>query len=588
MLSGGSDHVFGIDVWDYDSHFLLDGCLHGYKLVDPGSCVGAYESRNYSSATVDARKEIEDILRDELSAGKLSVSERKPTCIHALGAVPKSSGGYRPITDASRPDGFSINSFMDKTFQSFQFKSLDSVAEHLTESCYIGVTDIASAYRSVLIRPQDRDLQGLHWNLDGEEIYIRDNFLSFGTRMAPFTFNRITDAVARFVKASGFYCTNYLDDFLVLGDTFEECQQAQLLLHRTLRSLGFYIAYKKVKSPARVQTYLGVEIDTNSMELRLPQDKMDKLGVELEFFKNKTKASKKQLQRLCGVLSHCATLVKGGRTFSHRVICMLKRFTGVKRFISLSKGFHADLAWWGKFAGWFNGSAKIIKKNQKVSLVYSDASGSGFGAFCGADWLCGAWGEDIELPGDMHEHCRPKPVVTIPDNINVRELYPLWESALRWGKGWRDCKVNCFTDNTQVVAAINKGRSINDSSMEILRLIFWESVVHNFHLVAHHVAGDDNVLADALSRLTDGSVIPYSVCCSRRKGDAGARFEGGGVARERLGTKHVEDKGQPMEEIPRVLHTYSVRPYTLHTKTDVPLCSLSVGYAEISNDPELC
>ena len=70
MLSGGIDHVFGEGNWDSDSHFLLDGCLHGFKLVDPGSCVGAYDSRNYSSATIDARKEIEDILRDELSSGK--------------------------------------------------------------------------------------------------------------------------------------------------------------------------------------------------------------------------------------------------------------------------------------------------------------------------------------------------------------------------------------------------------------------------------------------------------------------------------------------------------------------------------------
>ena len=541
MLSGGINKVFGVDTWDYDSHFLLDGCLHGFKLVDPGADIGPYESRNYSSATVDARKEIEEILRDELSSGKLSIVEAKPTCIHALGAVPKGTGGFRPITDASRPEGFSINAYMKVTFQTFQFKSLDYVASSVTEGCWIGITDIANAYRSVLIRPQDRELQGLQWKLDGEDVYIEDNYLSFGSRMAPFTFNRITDAVSRFMIASGFYCTNYLDDFLVLGDTFEMCQQAQLLLHKTLRSIGFYISYKKVKSPSRIQTYLGVEIDTVKMELRLPQEKLEKLYVELDFFKDKPRASKKQIQRLCGVLSHCATLVKGGRTFSHRVIGLLKRFSGKRRFVTLSRSFHKDLEWWRKFAKWFNGSARIIKKDQQVSVVYSDASGTGFGAFCGSDWVCGNWKKDIVLPGDKHGHCRPKPTITVPENINVRELYPLLESSRRWGKQWSNCRIKCVTDNTQVVAAINKGRSINDSSMEILRLIFWESVVNNFHLVAQHLAGNENVLADALSRLEDGATIPYSVCCSRRVGDPGARFAGGGVEGERLGPKYVEN-----------------------------------------------
>ena len=150
------------------------------------------------------------------------------------------------------------------------------------------------------------------------------------------------------------------------------------------------------------------------------------------------------------------------------------------------------------------------------------------------------------MTGNRHGHGRPKPVVEVPDNINVRELYPILESARRWGGQWRDCKVKCITDNTQVVAAINKGRSVNEASMDILRLIFWESVVNNFHLVAQHVAGVDNVLADALSRLSDGSCVPYSICCRRRQGDTGAGFKGGGAASRCVRSKYLEDQGEPV------------------------------------------
>ena len=54
-----------------------------------------------------------------------------------------------------------------------------------------------------------------------------------------------------------------------------------------LRSLGFHIAYKKVVSQNTAVTYLGVEIDSLKMELRLPQSKLDKLQSELEFFRDR-------------------------------------------------------------------------------------------------------------------------------------------------------------------------------------------------------------------------------------------------------------------------------------------------------------
>ena len=85
----------------------------------------------------------------------------------------------------------------------------------------MAVTDLASAYRSAMIRPCDRKYQGLQWQVGGKEVFIQDNFLSFGTRVAPFLFTRLTDAVARYVNACGYFCINYLDDFLVKGGTFE-------------------------------------------------------------------------------------------------------------------------------------------------------------------------------------------------------------------------------------------------------------------------------------------------------------------------------------------------------------------------------
>ena len=66
------------------------------------------------------------------------------------------------------------------------------------------------------------------------------------------------------------------------------------------------------------------------MELSLPKEKVCKLHKELESFEGRKKATKHQIQRLCGVLSHCCKVVKGARTFSHQAIDLLDLLKGLE------------------------------------------------------------------------------------------------------------------------------------------------------------------------------------------------------------------------------------------------------------------
>ena len=556
MLSGGPDRVYGRTGIDSDAHFLLDGMVHGFKLVDPGAVIHPYLCSNYKSATVSAKSEIDIIIQAEIDEGKLSIVNSTPHCVHALGAVPKKGGTFRPITDASRPEGASINSFMESTFQTFKYKTIDTVSASMQEFCYMSVTDITSAYRSILIRADDRRFQGLQWELEGESLFIHDNFLAFGTRMSPSVFTRVTDAVARFMSASGYFCVNYLDDFLCMGKDFQTCREAQLYLHKILRGLGFYLSYKKIKSPSQVQTYLGVELDSIQMKLRLPEDKLCKLYVELAFFDGRLRATKKQLQHLCGVLGHCSTLVRGGRTFSHKVIEMLSHFTARKRYVTLSQAFRQDLKWWNDFAKWFNGEAKIIRQSpSSTAILHTDAASTiGWGAVYNHDWTGGSWTKSWGDERDRHKHCQPVPSMHIPTNINVQELYPILESLWRWGEDWRDRRVECVTDNTQVVAAINAGKSDNRRSMDLIRLIFWETVKFNCHLVGIFLPGKDNVLADAISRATKFDAIPDVLCCRGQCFCQGSGPKSHGAQVHGVVSLHVENQDIAVEEISRLLH----------------------------------
>ena len=87
----------------------------------------------------------------------------------------------------------------------------------------------------------------------------------------------------------------YLDDFFIKADTLKECAEAMNVLIALLRKLGFQINWNKVVDPSTRIIFLGIEIDSIAMCLRLPEDKLTQIRQELFIFLNRKRTSKKQL-----------------------------------------------------------------------------------------------------------------------------------------------------------------------------------------------------------------------------------------------------------------------------------------------------
>lgn len=370
--------------------YLWFGVHNGFLIIDEGCDIPSYECTNYSSVLYgDAFDVVDGIIRRELANGKYVFSSSKPHCVHSLGAVPKKgTQRWRPITDCKRPIGSSINSHMLTTFHSFCYTTVDNVIDMLSPNMYMASVDISAAYRSILVHPSQWKYQGISWCIDGSPTYLLDTHLCFGLRCAPYVFTQISNFIIRCLKRRGFVnCTSYLDDFLVTGRTREECWQAQQALINILRSLGFFVAWEKCVSPSQNITYLGVSFDTTEMFVKIPTGKLQELHAELEFFSGKKRATLKQIQRLCGTLAHCSKVIKGGRTFSHRIIELLKGWhPGVKR-IRLSDQFQYDISWWKNFAAIFNGKNLMVKHNYGQGPCFTtDACIAGYGFWTENDW----------------------------------------------------------------------------------------------------------------------------------------------------------------------------------------------------------
>ena len=62
--------------------------------------------------------------------------------------------------------------------------------------------------------------------------------------------------------------------------------------HRMVQRAGSSFPPNKVEGPSTTLTFLGIILDTQCMEIRLPQEKLTQIQVKLETWLKKRKATK--------------------------------------------------------------------------------------------------------------------------------------------------------------------------------------------------------------------------------------------------------------------------------------------------------
>lgn len=446
--------------------------------------------KNYRSATNAAvRATVEETIRDEIQQGNYVISATKPTVVSALGAIPKpNSTEIRLIHDCSRPHGHAVNDYI--TTRAFKFQTLDDAIRTLRPGYFMAKIDLRHAYRSVSIHPTSYQATGCKWRFSGDDFdtFFYDTRLPFGAKCSPEIFHRLTQAVRRMMARRGYHgIIVYLDDFLVIGSSYHDCEQKYDILLALLQDLGFSISWRKLVTPTQCLTFLGVQIDTKACTLTLPAAKLQELQTLIAQFRHKRRATKRQLQRLAGKLNWACRVVYGGRTFLRRILDLMNSMSSTAKF-RLTTPFHLDIAWWDRFLHVFNGKRPFLCRQPTVDVM-TDSSSLAAGAFFRGDWFYFHFASDNPPWSVLH--------------INHKETLAITLAAKRWAHLWANHKVLIHSDNQAAVQIINKGTTADGLIMAELRDLFWLSAAYNFHISATYIEGLRNTVADAISRLHD-------------------------------------------------------------------------------------
>ena len=162
---------------------------------------------------------------------------------------------------------------------SLLYCSIDNVyriINKLGPGALLSKIDLKDAFRLIPVRPAYWNLLGIHWR---QNFYI-NMCLPFGLRSAPYLFNRFSDALHWILQHNyGVeHLLHYLDDFFTAGSANSDTCDRNLHVILTLcKTLNAPIKPSKVERPTTSLTFLGIHLDTISMEANITEERKQSL-----------------------------------------------------------------------------------------------------------------------------------------------------------------------------------------------------------------------------------------------------------------------------------------------------------------------
>lgn len=486
-----------LDGFDPDKReFLRSGFRHGFDIFYTGD---DSELESSNSKTTELNPEaVTEKINIEIEKGRIAgpFSEKpfkgKFKCFPLSIREKSTPGKYRLLHNLSYPyDESSVNSNIaksDSTVQYITIRDIMAACRKAGHKGYIAKADISDAFRLIPLNPNIYHLMGFQW----DDQWYYDKCLPMGCSSSCKIFSTFTDAIL-FILREKFGVENtekILDDFFFGSESYHECGHGLDSFIGLCNISGIPVAPHKTVRPCHCMIFMGSEWDTQTMEIRLPLDKLRRYSNHIQQILAAGKSTLKDIQSIIGQLQYSTSVVNTGKAFLRRLINLTIGMSVPHHEITLTPGAKLDLEIWMRFLADSNGRSFLYEPHLAHSHsvhMYSDSSFKGYGASYGSYWIQGIWPDSWKRnPKKFH--------------INVLEMYPILALVETFGNKFRNSVVRFHCDNSTVVSVINKQTSRDDVIMVMVRKLVLKLLELKTKFYAVHIPGVTNVLSDAISR----------------------------------------------------------------------------------------
>ena len=389
----------------------------------------------------------------------------------------KKSGEWRPILNL-KPLNRSIKP------RPFRMETLAAILQALRPGYWGATIDLKDAYMHVPVHSQSR--KWLRFQIEGQTFEFK--VLPFGLSTSPRVFTRIVKSIPEFLRPKGFTIYVYLDDFLVVSPSRSALISDVAVIRHLLTRLGFLINVKKSNFiPSQTVQFLGAAIDLAAGRVFPTSARISDLLTCASRFQDRKWADAQLFLRLLGLMASLVDVLPWCRLHMRPIQLHLAAYYRpwvhpLNHKVPVSPSLLNSLQWWL--------NPRVLQVGvpfptpSPTRTLTTDASKKGWGSHMLHYRLSGVWSP---FQSKLH--------------INILELRAVFLSLRRLLHLVRGETVLVRTDNMAVATYLNKQGGTRSPSLckELIRLLQW-CETKEISLIGEHLPGEDNQIADALSR----------------------------------------------------------------------------------------
>ncbi|KAJ8917013.1 hypothetical protein NQ315_012931 [Exocentrus adspersus] len=364
----------------------------------------------------------------------------------------------------------------------FKLEDYRTAQKIITQNSFLATIDLKDAYFLVPIHTKHKKYLRFKFQ---EQLY-QFTCLPFGLCTAPYIFTKILKPVVKQLRLEGLKTVVYLDDWLIIGQSIQECKNSVNKTVKILEHLGFIINKEKSKlTPSQERTFLGFRYNTSKMTISLPKDKEIKLSKLISKYNLKKNYRIREFAHFLGNLVAACPAIQYGwlhiKSFENqKCLALYRNKQNYDALMTTSEKMKEDILWWSQN---IKNSGQKFGGKQFVTEIFSDASLTGWGAICKSNRARGFWNHEEK---NLH--------------INVLELKAAYYGLKSLGKNFSHCDILLRIDNVTAISCINKMGSVKYDQLNKLSKKIWAwCEKRNIYVHASYIKSSNNI-ADLESR----------------------------------------------------------------------------------------
>ena len=390
---------------------------------------------------------------------------------------PKKDNTYRLIFNVKE-----LNKHIE--YHHFKMDTFKTALQLVKQDCWFASVDLKDAYYSVNVDPSHRKFLRFLWK---DECY-EFSCLPMGLTSSPRVFTKLLKPVFSNLHQNGFASVIYIDDTLLAGDTYDECQKNVAHTVSLLDMLGFTVhPEKSVLKPVQKIAFLGFELNSVNMTVKLLSGKADDIANECAVLLRKREIKIQEFAQIIGKMVAAEPAVQYAPLHYKELEIekdkQLKYNKGdYNAKFMLTANAIAELNWWKNN---IHTSYMPLVLPEISITIQTDSSGHGWGAF---------------MPETGQKTGGHWSYIEQSAHINILELTAAFLALQSFCASKTNVHICLQMDNMVAVLYVNNMGGRKTELNALCKQIWNWCINRDIWVSASHLPGEQNIHADRLSR----------------------------------------------------------------------------------------